>query len=115
MNDKTDKGNDIKINVHDKINVVETSSSGVSVASIGLDNIEREWYFPETVDSTEIATTASAELGMPMKPLDHKRFVEKIDVVKTYVSEFETAFGFQGFKLRIKREPKKKIIKSYQP
>lgn len=121
MNDEKDKDKGLEINVEEKIKVSEvpygeitTSSSGVSVTASGIDDIDREYYFPTSVVSGEIATTTSTDLGIELQPEEQAQFVESLDIAKTYVSEMEIGLSLKGIKFKIKREPKTKIIKFYK-
>ena len=117
MNNRKDKSKILKINVNDKIKVSEdisTSTSVLSVSASGFDDIDREYYFPTATGSGEIATTTTKDLGFELRAKEHEKFVESLDIVKTYVSEIEIKFSLKGIKFKIKKEPKKKIIKFYK-
>ena len=94
--------------------MITTTSSGVSITASGIDDTEREFYYPETIDSKEMVTSTTLDLGFKLQPEEEDKIVETLDIAKTYVSEVEFGFTLEkGFKFKIKREPKK-IIKSFR-
>jgi len=94
----------------EKEKTIELDTPTLSITAETPDGLVHEHYFSENTPSGEIVTGSTTDLGIQLKPEEKKEFVEKIDVVKTYVSEAET--NFLGFKFKIKRSPKK-IIKSF--
>ena len=96
-----------------KIVVIERPP-GISVNSTGgPDDVEREYYFPDSTSSDEIVMSATADIPVEIEQIDRRRLIETVDVAKTYVSEVEVGVTLKGgFRVRIKRHPKK-IIKTF--
>ena len=96
------------------LEMITTPTSGVSITASGIDETEREFIYPETIDSKEMVASTSLDLGIEIQPTETNKIVETLDIAKTYVSEVEFGITLQkGFKIKIKREPKK-IIKSFK-
>lgn len=99
---------------NDKIGgILKVDLPGIIVTASGtVDEVDREYYYPSTLPSGEIVVASTADLGVELEPQQQEQLIQSVDVVKTYVSEMDVAFG--PFKFKIKRSPKIKIIKSYK-
>ncbi len=99
---------------NDKIGgILKVDLPAITVTASGTaDEVDREYYYPSTLPSGEIVVASTADLGVELEPQQQEQLIQSLDVVKTYVSEMEVAFG--PLKFKIKRSPKNKIIKSYK-
>jgi len=88
-------------------------SSGVSVTAIHPDGSEQINYYSGEVSTERIASDSTNVSAIDLIPEQKIEFMEAIDYAKThkpYTSDFEIALNFkEGFKFRIKREPRKTI------
>lgn len=94
--------------------IIKTSSSGVSVTASGIDDTDHEYHYPAELSSGEIVAATSTDLGIEFESQEKVKFVEKVDNVKTYLSEMDLKLSFTGINFKIKWEPKTKIIKKYK-
>jgi len=121
MNDQNDEEKDLEAFTKDGIIIIdsptekiETHSAGVSISATGIDDVEREYYFPGTMDTHNILDASSTDLNIKIDSEKRKKILDVIDIAKTYVSEFSVGFNLEeGVYLKIKREPKK-VIKYYE-
>jgi hypothetical protein len=95
------------------IKPIDTTSVSVT-ASGPWGEEEKEFLYPSTVISGEVATSLEYELGTKFKTKTKKRIIEVVDVAKSYISDFQVGINLEeGFYLKIKREPKK-ILKIFK-
>lgn len=91
-------------------------ASAILVAASKGSQEEQEIYYPATTATGIIVANSTAEIGLHLSPEEQGQMIEAVDYAKThkpYISEFEISLNIkEGFKFRIKRQPKK-IIKYY--
>ena len=108
---KMDNDNNIKLDA--QLPALRIESSGVSVSATTNSGETQELYYPETVPSGEIVATSVSTLGIELDAYERNQIIEVVDYAKThkpYVSEFEFSISLkEGFKIKIKREPRKVI------
>jgi len=87
---------------------IATASPTITVTTTSIDPRfeDKELIFPEAIPSEAIAEDVLDEVGDDFEPYK-RRFVESVETVKTYASEFKIELG--PIKFTIKRQPKKTI------
>jgi len=99
-----------------KLPAFTVEASAISVTASKGTEEEQEIYYPETTASGIIVADSTASIGIQLSPEEHEQMIEAVDYAKThkpYISEFEISLNIkEGFKFKIKRQPKK-VIKYY--